>query len=546
MDMEWMRSRNVLALFTLIFASLMLLVLLPSLPSLSPPGRDSAVFLYLGSRFVEGEIPYRDIWDHKGPVIYFIDALGYLIGGGSSWGVWLLQYVTLTATALIGFFALRRLFDTASALVASIIWIATLPAVLDQGNFTETWALPMQFGALLLLALLPAAWATKNKRRIALLAFGIGILGALAFFLRPNLISIWLAMGAVLFLRTTSRQRAVSHIQLVVPALTGGAVVAFFFIAFFSANGALSQLWDSMIVYNLSYSASDSLENRVTSTLGLLTTVGKSGSGIVILSGFGLLLALGAFVVKTADNVTSVKVPMIAQIAVIAFPLEMLISSGVSGRNYSHYAQTWLPSLAVLSAYAVFLVLRNINFRSEPNRIISVQTSIVGLIIVSIVVVPGLTMLNDLYKTVSEPTPTLEEVEYIQAHTDPYDQVLVWGSETGINLLSDRQTPTRFVMQYPLFAPGYSSEDQYQEFSDGVQQALPKLIVDASFGNDRIPALGSSQALYIGTCGDQCTFHNSLEFDSFLQFIASDYEFVKTIESGEYRRDIYRLKASRN
>jgi hypothetical protein len=319
--------------------------------------------------------------------------------------------------------------------------------------------------------------------------------------------------------------------------------VALFFAAFFWANGALSELWDSMIVYNLTYSTSDSLENRVTSTLGLLTTVGRSGSGIVIAGGIGLLIALGALLARATDNVASRKVPTIVQIAIIAFPLEMLISSFVSGRNYSHYAQTWLPVLAVLSAFAVYQVLRNITFRSEPTRFLSMQASIVTLIIVSIVTVPSLTMLNDLYKTVSEPFETSEVVEYIKSSTNPDDQVLVWGSETGINLRSDRQTPTRFVMQYPLFAPGYSSEDLYIEFSDGVQQALPELIVDASFGNDRIPPLAGSQAVSIDSCGNQCTFQNSAQFDQFLAFIARDYQLEKTVESGEYRRDVYRLKA---
>ena len=39
------------------------------------PGKDSGVFLYIGDRILNGEIPYRDVWDHKPPAIYYFDLI---------------------------------------------------------------------------------------------------------------------------------------------------------------------------------------------------------------------------------------------------------------------------------------------------------------------------------------------------------------------------------------------------------------------------------------------------------------------------------------
>ena len=50
------------------------------------PYRDSGVFQYVGWRLLQGDIAYRDVWDHKGPAIYYIDALGIVIGGTGGWG----------------------------------------------------------------------------------------------------------------------------------------------------------------------------------------------------------------------------------------------------------------------------------------------------------------------------------------------------------------------------------------------------------------------------------------------------------------------------
>src|SRR5689334_23537947 len=116
------------------------------------PGRDSGVFLYVGSAILRGEVPYRDVWDHKGPIIYFIDALGLQLGGGSQWGVRLLEWMSLSVATLAGYDTMRRMFGIFPALCASALWIFSLVVLLQGGNFTEEYALPLQFGALWLVA----------------------------------------------------------------------------------------------------------------------------------------------------------------------------------------------------------------------------------------------------------------------------------------------------------------------------------------------------------------------------------------------------------
>ena len=69
-----------------------LITLFPSNPNnMTLPSRDSGVFLYAGWRFLHADIPYRNVWDHKPPLIYFMDALGLTLTPHSLWGVWLLQ-----------------------------------------------------------------------------------------------------------------------------------------------------------------------------------------------------------------------------------------------------------------------------------------------------------------------------------------------------------------------------------------------------------------------------------------------------------------------
>ena len=62
------------------------------------PAEDSSVFLYIGKRMTEGKIPYRDLFDHKGPILYFIEYLGIKISKTDYTGVWLLEALNILIT----------------------------------------------------------------------------------------------------------------------------------------------------------------------------------------------------------------------------------------------------------------------------------------------------------------------------------------------------------------------------------------------------------------------------------------------------------------
>lgn len=63
-------------------------------------GNDSAFFLLMGKGVTQGKIPYLDLYDQKGPMIFYVNALGYLLTG-NRYGIFLMQIVNLTAAYLI-------------------------------------------------------------------------------------------------------------------------------------------------------------------------------------------------------------------------------------------------------------------------------------------------------------------------------------------------------------------------------------------------------------------------------------------------------------
>ena len=42
-------------------------------PMFNYTGRDSGFFLYVGSLVLKGKIPYMEVWENKGPLVFYAD-----------------------------------------------------------------------------------------------------------------------------------------------------------------------------------------------------------------------------------------------------------------------------------------------------------------------------------------------------------------------------------------------------------------------------------------------------------------------------------------
>ena len=87
------KIRNVLSCIFLFLLTALILNL--ANPLFDKPSRDGGFFLYAGQQILNGKIPYLDFWDSKGPAIFYINALGLWLGGGSRWGVWAVEFLCI-------------------------------------------------------------------------------------------------------------------------------------------------------------------------------------------------------------------------------------------------------------------------------------------------------------------------------------------------------------------------------------------------------------------------------------------------------------------
>ena len=108
---KFITRKNFLLIFVLFtISALFVLIMSFSTSPLYPYyfGGDSAQFQTVGKGWSMGMIPYKNMFDHKGPIIFFVDMLGFLLIGTSS-GIMLLQIVFMFFT-LFSLFLLSQLY----------------------------------------------------------------------------------------------------------------------------------------------------------------------------------------------------------------------------------------------------------------------------------------------------------------------------------------------------------------------------------------------------------------------------------------------------
>ena len=58
---------------------------------------DANAFMTVGKSMLHGIVPYRDLFEHKGPVLYMLHAFASIFSSTSFIGVWMLEIIFATA-----------------------------------------------------------------------------------------------------------------------------------------------------------------------------------------------------------------------------------------------------------------------------------------------------------------------------------------------------------------------------------------------------------------------------------------------------------------
>jgi len=417
---------------------------------------DSAVFRTVAYMMNRGYMPYKDSFDHKGPLIYLINYLGDQVIS-DVFGLWLIEVLFLAATILIIYYTARLFLGRTRSFLVAMTSISLIMLFFEKGNFVEEYALP--FIALSNYIFLDYLINSKvSPLRIFLCGASLGAV----LMLRPNMIALWIVFGVAVTMRLIRRKEVRLLIRYILLLLGGALIVMIPVIIWLGINGALSYFWNDYIVFNFLYLGND--KNHIFDyRIKTLIEFGKNP--VIILS----LLASAFLAVRNKDKV---------MLCAFCYELLSFVLIVIPGRLYTHYGLMMVPCVIypLCALYNAFDHIPKAKVKHWTENIFAAVLTLAFIIPGWLVM--GLTFYDPALKTNDMDEYYRKSAEkvagIVTAETSPRDKIFVFGNWDCIYLMTDRMHATKYSYQYP---PCYLSLDLMNDCYQELESQKPGVIV---------------------------------------------------------------------
>ncbi len=212
---------------------------------------DVNCFFTVGRGILHGLTPYRDLYEQKGPLIYFLFALASLISENTFWGVYLLEGLCFSCFLYLGGRIAETLCGEKSVFwpaAAALALIVPLTPAFSHGSSAEEFFLPvLAFGLFLTLKAMRENEPLKDGQ-----GFALGLCAAAGLWTKYTFCGLFLGLGLAVLLWYLFTGRGRLLLRLIVFFLLGVLVLSAAIVGWFAAKGALSNLWQAYFVDNLS------------------------------------------------------------------------------------------------------------------------------------------------------------------------------------------------------------------------------------------------------------------------------------------------------
>ncbi|MBQ9664091.1 MAG: hypothetical protein IJV40_13160 [Oscillospiraceae bacterium] len=427
-----------------------------------PVSTDSSVFLYIGKQMHAGKIPYVDLFDHKGPALYVIQYLGYLIWPGSAaGGVWILETVSYAVTAwlMLKTAAIAEEDYRSKYLALIMVLIACGFKMYSGGNFTEEHALPWIALSAYIFFLY---FKTGKYTRFQIIALGFSCMVVLL--LQGNLITVWVAfIPVILFLLI--REKRYLEVGRCILDFTVGMFAAFLPVLIWALHDHfLKAMWEVYILFNFEYS-----ENMAPGLLGYLDLTRDTLARI-----WPALVALVVALIREPKNKF--------QWLNLWFLMVSIVLTQVSGRASPYYRLVLFPAV-MLPFVGFFDGLWRLYGRKRVQRRNDAVVILSCLLLVA--AAAGHRYLSNRNNTEEDIV-----VRYLKEQTTEDDRVLIVGNYAWPYVAADRTTDNRFFFQWP---PIQVSDELYAEFLEELEIHPSNVVVLPENENSKLQIPGEGK-----------------------------------------------------
>ncbi|MDU1889313.1 MAG: glycosyltransferase family 39 protein [Dysgonomonas sp.] len=222
---------------------------------------DVNLYFNIGKAIAHGKVPYTEVFDHKGPLIFFIYSVGYLISNTSFFGMYIIESLFWTIMIFAGYLTARLYLEKIRAFIIALLFpVVTLSFILEGGS-AEEFILVFQFVSLYFFVR-----HFNNKDSVLhnpVYMFVHGAMCAMTLLIKMNLIVFWFFPLLAIFVPLLIKKEYRNLIQNAIMYLAAIVLVILPMCIYFLANNALQEAWNIYVTLNRNYMIIDGPKDTI-------------------------------------------------------------------------------------------------------------------------------------------------------------------------------------------------------------------------------------------------------------------------------------------
>lgn len=210
---------------------------------------DVNLYFNIGKAIMNGQSLYTESFDPKGPVIFFIYGLGYLISNNSFLGVFFIQILTWSILGFSAYFCGRLFFNKTYSLIIASLFILIFLSHTSEGGSAEEFITAFMSVSFYLFV---RYFRNPEKHPTSLMCIH-GMMWGLTFFTKFPLTAFWIfplmAIGIILI----TKKEYKNLLKNIFSFIAGGLTIALPLYIYFASKGILLEAIDTYFFLNSSF-----------------------------------------------------------------------------------------------------------------------------------------------------------------------------------------------------------------------------------------------------------------------------------------------------
>lgn len=416
---------------------------------------DSSVFKYIALVMSNGGMPYRDTFDHKGPLLYILNYVGNRISYYR--GIWIIEFAFIGAT-VVSFYKIARLF--CNHLYACFFLTVAITPIMEYfggGNYSEEYAMPfIAFSIYIFIDYFLHQKISKLRLIICGICFGAVLM------LRPNMIATWMVFCIAVLFWNIKKNKQIPW-SFLLYFMIGSAIAVVPLMIWLIMNGAFGDFVYDYLIFNMKYvDKQASLYGRCESALKW------AGNSIFLISGVSLV-----YLIRNGNNV-------FLNVTYLVYEIITLLFVSMSGASYEHYGMVLLPVYVYpLAALSDFMR------KNEKNNSSVVVLSIVLLLLVSSDwknnIEFAISSIHNPHANVQVSKDMQTVLDIIDEYVAPEEKIQVIGNYDFVYVMSQREAASKYSYQVPI---AWIDESIENEFKNDMREKLPCIVIVDDYSYD--------------------------------------------------------------